>query len=126
MAWENLEGIYSLPAAVDLSANQYQAVVANASGQFALCGLGAIPDGILHNLPKAGEQARAVTLHGVVVKMKAGAAISLGGFISSDATGRAVTSVTTGHARFGKALRAAGAAGDIIEVLYLGWIGNVP
>lgn len=125
MAWENLDGIYSLPAAADLSSSQYQAVVANTSGQFALAGLGAIPDGILHNLPKSGEMARAVTMHGVVLKMKCGGTVAVNDFASCDATGKLVKSVTTGHARFGKVLRA-GVSGDIVEILYLGWIGNVP
>lgn len=49
-------------------------------------------------------------------KVTAGAAIALGAQVTSDASARAVT-VATGNVSLGVALQAAGAAGDIIEVL---------
>lgn len=60
-----------------------------------------------------GEQA-GVNTHGEIL-VEAGAAITIGAEVESDATGRAVTK-TTGVA-FGRARDAAAAAGDIIRVL---------
>ena len=60
-----------------------------------------------------GEQA-GVNTHGEIL-VEAGAAITIGAEVESDATGRAVTK-TTGVA-FGRARDAAAAAGDIIRVV---------
>lgn len=122
MATENLDGIYSYPAAADLSASQYQAVSINTSGQAALVGANsAAVDGILHNAPKQGEMARVITLRGVVVKAKLGSGgATLGALLTTDGTGKLVVA-TTGQNVVAKAHRYAGAAGEIIEVL---WWGN--
>lgn len=117
MAHDNFDGIYSLPAAADLSANQFHLGVINGSGQIALCGAGAIPDGRIDNLPVAGAQCRLVGKMGVVMKLKAGAAVALGAYVMSDSTGRVITATSTNR-RVGKALRAASAAGEIIEVYF--------
>lgn len=125
MSTENLDGIYSYPAAADLSANQYQFASVNTSLEAALTAAGALPDGLLHNLPKAGEMARLVHLRGVVVKAKVGAGgVTAGAVVCVGAAG-IVVSATSGHIRIGKALKA-GAAGDIIEMLYLGYMGANP
>lgn len=50
--------------------------------------------------------------------VEAGAAVAAGASIKSDATGRAITWVTSG-AKVGIALEAAGAAGQMIEVLLI-------
>lgn len=50
--------------------------------------------------------------------VEAGAAISAGATIKSDASGRAITWATSG-AKIGIALEAAGAAGEFIEVLLI-------
>lgn len=49
-------------------------------------------------------------------KVVAGAAVALNAQVTSDASGRAVT-VATGNTSLGIAMEAAGAAGDVIEVL---------
>ena len=56
-----------------------------------------------------------VTVDGVEF-VTAGAAVALGAFVKSDATGRAVTAGTAGDLVSGRAISAAGAAGDIISV----------
>lgn len=50
--------------------------------------------------------------------VEAGAAVSAGATLKSDSSGRAITWVTSG-AKVGLALSAAGAAGDLIEVLLI-------
>lgn len=127
MAHDNHDGIYSLPAAADYSAVLRPRLVAiNTSGQYALCGLGAKPDAVGDNFPVAsGAQLRGVALRGIVKKLEVGTGgVTLGAKVSSDANGKIVLSVTSGHEYIGKALRA-GAAGDVVEVLFLGQ-GSVP
>lgn len=53
---------------------------------------------------------------GTIAKIEAGAAVTRGDQLTTDGSGRAITAVT-GNNTGGKALMAAGAAGDIIEVL---------
>lgn len=50
--------------------------------------------------------------------VEAGAAVALGAQLKSDASGRAITWATSG-AVIGRALQAAGAAGEFIEVLLI-------
>lgn len=127
MAHVTWEPTYSLPAAADLRALQYRAVVINGSGLIAICGLGALPEAVLDNLPNTAEMARFFTLSRYVGKIKVGAAgVALGGLFSSDATGKAIVGAS-GALRFGKAL-VAGAAGDLITALFdfSGRYGAVP
>lgn len=58
-----------------------------------------------------------VDVLGTVI-VEAGAAVSAGASLKSDASGRAITWVTSG-AKVGIALEAAGAAGQFIEVLFI-------
>lgn len=60
-----------------------------------------------------------------IAKVTAGAAVARGALVASDATGRAVTAAT-GDTTAGLALMAAGAAGDVIEVLLNGINSNGP
>lgn len=126
MAHDNFDGIYSLPANADLSTNQFHWGVVNGSGKIALCGAGAVPHGRIDNAPKQDEQCRMIGRVGVVTKIKAGGAVALGALVSSDSTGRAVVSVTSGHARVGVALRAASGAGEMIEIMRLADLAPVP
>lgn len=52
-----------------------------------------------------------------IAKVTAGAAVALNAEVMSDTSGRAITAATTGNRVCGVALQAAGAAGDIIDVL---------
>lgn len=65
---------------------------------------------------EAGTSTNFIGVQGYgIAKVEAGAAVSRGDQVTSDASGRAVTAAT-GNNVAGKALQAAGAAGDIIEV----------
>jgi hypothetical protein len=118
MSSENLDGIYSLPAAADLSGSQYCMSVANSSGQAALAGANAIVDGLIHNLPKAGEMCRLVIKQGVVTKLKYGGTIAVNALLTTDASGRLVTA-TTGQNVCAKAL-VAGVVGDVGQGIFYG------
>lgn len=57
---------------------------------------------------------------GAIVKVEAGAAVSVGAQVASDTSGRAITHVSAaGNYILGEALEAAGSAGDIIRVQLL-------
>lgn len=58
-----------------------------------------------------------VTNNGCRVEVEAGAAVTVGADVASDAQGR-VIAAATGDAILGKALTAASAAGEIAEVLF--------
>ncbi len=64
----------------------------------------------------AGDKVPVDVLGTAVVE--AGAAVAAGATVKSDASGRAITWVTSG-AKVGVALQAAGAAGEMIEVLLI-------
>lgn len=121
MSAENLDGIYSWPAAADLRTSQYQAVIVNTSGAVGLAGANsALVDGILHNLPNTNEDARVIIAKGVIAKARLGTGgATLGAHLTTDATGKLVIA-TTGQNVVAKAAVRAGVAGDIIEVLWLG------
>lgn len=55
--------------------------------------------------------------NGCKVEITAGAAVSAGALVTSDATGRAVTATSTDKIH-GQALTAAGAAGEVITILF--------
>ncbi len=129
MAWE-LPG-FKLPgkrAAADLSALQFRFVVDNATGFIAQSTTaGGVVAGVLQNKP-GNNQAAEVMIFGVS-KVVAGAAITEGTAVMSDATGRAVPVVGSAafpavNYRAGIALSSAAAAGELIPVLLL-HMGNV-
>lgn len=107
----------SIPAGADLSAKQYTFVKISGTGVIAVAAATDAPIGVLLNDPTTGETA-AVAVSGVV-KVKASAAIVAGVAVGTTATGTAVTLVPgTDTTKFllGRAITAAGAAGDIITV----------
>lgn len=57
---------------------------------------------------------------GTIVKVEAGAATTLGAYVASDASGRAIDAVSgAGNFRLGRMMKAAGAAGEIIEIQFM-------
>lgn len=126
MSTENLDGIYSYPAAADLSGSQYCAMTINSSGQAAVAAANsALVDGILHNntADAANKMARLITLSGVVVKAKLGATVAIGALLTTDASGRLVTA-TSGQNVVAKAHRFGGVVNEIVEVLWWGKRGT--
>ncbi len=119
MAYELTDSqvVLSIPAGADLSAKQYTFVKISGTGVIAAAAATDIPVGVLLNDPASGETA-AVAVSGVV-KVKASAAIVAGVLVGTTATGTAVTLVAgtdTTKYILGRAITAAGAAGDIITV----------
>lgn len=106
----------SVEAGQDLSANQYRFMAVAADGQIDPVGSsGAAADGVLQDTPAAAGRPANLAIGGVS-RVVAGAAVTRGGLVQSDNVGRAINKTTTGTA-LGRALAAAGAAGDIIPVL---------
>lgn len=100
-------------AGADLSASTMKLVKDNGSGAAVLCGAGESPLGVLMNDPTSGQPA--TIQHGGTVKVMAGAAVTVGAKVASDASARVVTA-TSGTHPVGTALEAASGAGAIIAV----------
>ena len=119
MAYEYVDSqvVLSIPAGADLSAKQYTFVKISGTGVISVAAATDAPIGVLLNDPASGETA-AVAVSGIV-KIKASAAIVAGVPVGTTATGTAVTLVAgTDTTKYivGRAITAAGAAGDIITV----------
>lgn len=119
MAYElsDSQVVLSIPAGADLSAKQYTFVKLSGSTVISAAAATDLPIGVLLDDPASGETA-AVAVSGVV-KLKASAAIAVGALVGTTSTGTGVTLVAgTDSTKFilGRAITAAGAAGDIITV----------
>jgi hypothetical protein len=99
--------VISMTAAADLTRNRF----IGADGD--VCAAGALSPGICEYAAAAGEQA-CVNARGLII-VEAGAAITAGAEVESDALGRAIT-LDTGKSN-GQALDSAAVAGDLIRVL---------
>jgi hypothetical protein len=104
----------SLLASADLSTHQYKFVDVNSSGQLALASNGGRAIGVLQNKPTSGQVGELT--HDGISKVVAGAAVTAGNEIMSDASGRAILGVSTNQG-LGVALESAGGAGVLIAVL---------
>lgn len=115
MATEKLSpyDVISVEAGADLSAKQYFLTVFSA-GKLALAGAGATVLGVLTDKPTTGQYGT-VAVKGLT-KVVAGAAITQGVRIASDANGKAVAAGANTES-FGIALQEAGADGEVIECL---------
>ncbi len=108
----------SLKAAADLSLKQHLFVELTAAQTVNVCNATTdLAIGVLNNKPDAAGKAAEVDILGTT-KVVAGAAIAAGARVSPTAAGKAQTTVATQFPR-GVALEAAGADGDIIEILLL-------
>lgn len=106
----------SREAGADLSTKQYYVVKTDANGKYILAS--AATDairGVLVNAPKSGETADVANINGSgTFKVLAGGTIAKDAFLTSDASGKAIATTTTGNRVFGRAVAAA-VAGDIVE-----------
>ena len=109
--------VISLEAGADLSAGQYYFVSVASDGQIDLTGDGAQADGVLLNDPAAAGRAATVCILGRT-KVTAGGAITAGGKIACDASGRAVAAATTGDEILGIALTTVTTAGQVVEIIF--------
>jgi hypothetical protein len=116
---DQLGGDITRLAASDLSAvtSQYKVVRATSATQVDITTAATQPPlGILQNRPKLGEAAEVRVNSGSTTKAHAGAAITAGLEVMSDTSGRVIAATTTNEV-VGIALTAAGAAGDLIDLL---------
>ena len=114
MAYEIPGFSFSLPAAADYSAEQYKFVKINTSGQAVLvAALGVDVTGVLVNDPAAAGRPATVVTSGVV-KVYAGATVTVGAKVVADATGRAI--IADGPKAIGTFLTA-GAVGEVVSIL---------
>lgn len=107
--------IPGLTASADCSAKQYHFVEMTAARTITFCG--AITDkaiGVLQNDPISGGAATVAAFG--TTKVVAGAAIAAGALVAPTTAGKAQTAVSTQVPR-GIAIDAAGADGDVIEIL---------
>jgi len=77
----------------DLSAGQFKFVALAADGQVDLCGDGAQAIGVLYNEPDAAGKAATVVMTGKTI-VEAGASVTAGDSVASDADGNCVTAAT--------------------------------
>jgi len=115
MASENPGKQISLLATPDLSAVQYTFVTVDANGGAAVPTLGGNAVGIVQNKPTAGQNAT-VMLDGCSQLLSANV-VAAGALVSSDAAGKAITSIATYFA-LAVALEAA-VAGQVFKVALL-------
>ena len=108
-----------LKAGADLSADQFKALILDGSADAILStAVTDVPVGILQNKPKSGERALIALLDGAVLKMKAGAAITINTQVGLHATDGLIDDViAAGNMSLGIALEAAGGANEIISIL---------
>lgn len=107
----------SVPAAGDLSSNQYRIVNVDSDGKAeASDATTDVMVGVLQNKPGAANRAAEIAIDGVS-KLEAGAAINEGDKITAVAGGRgSATTAATAH-YVGVALTAAAGSGALFEVL---------
>ncbi len=108
--------IPGLVAGADLSGSQYRFVKPGATeGKVAaITAATDRPIGVLLDAPSAdGKLAEVASFE--ITEVTAGAAVAYGAEVQTDAQGRAITAVATGYV-VGRALQAAGAAGDRFSV----------
>ena len=102
-------------AGEDLSSSKYLIVQLDASGNIEIGEGGTdLLVGVLQNKPESGEAA--LYRFAGTTKVVASAAIAIGALVTSASDGEAVTTTTDKDVVVGRALEAAGAAGDIIEI----------
>lgn len=120
------QNIADLPmkAGADLSTKQYHFVTVDANGKVvATSGLGNKSIGILQDKPNAADQAARVrTISGTTSLLKMAATCNEGDTLTSDANGQGV--VVSADLQFASAiaLEAAGAIGDLIEVMLVTYV----
>ena len=109
--------ITGLVAGADLSAKQYMIVkYASTAGEVvAATGTNETYVGILQNDPADGEAAE-IAVGGESFAIAADGDIAVGNALDSDSTGRVNGTATDNRNIVGRALEAAGAAGDVIRI----------
>ena len=113
MAYEHTGTRHSKPAGVDLSLKQYHFAKDDGTGQYVTAGDGDVVSGALINDPEQGQMATIQSNDEVLVV--AGAALSIGDVVASDANGQAKLAGSGDHPA-GQVQIASGGAGEVITV----------
>ncbi len=103
MATDSIWGPISIPASADLRAYQFRFFRINSSGQLALPTLGGTADTVLQDTPTAQGQPGQCCRAGDITKVQFVSGITAGNYVSTDATGQGIVSVS-GDFILGKAL----------------------
>jgi len=107
----------TLPAAGDLSSNQFRGVMIDDAGRIAVQSGTTTPFiGILMNKPAAIDRGAEVAIRGSIVKMEAGAAINERDAISGVAGGRGSATTDNNEYIVGRAVTPAAASADLFEI----------
>jgi len=111
------EGIdITLPAAGDLSAKQYCAMIVDTTGRATTSAALGKVIGILQNKPAAAGRAARIRVVGVS-KLAGGAALNEQDYITSNAQGFGTAGASLNDEIFAQALVQSGGSGDITDVL---------
>lgn len=112
---QSIEGERTFVAGEDLSSKKYYIAQLDASGNVEV-GESAtdLLVGVIQNKPESGKAA--LIRNAGTSKVVASAAIAIGAFVTTTSAGKAVTTTTDKDVVIGRALEAAGADGDIIEI----------
>lgn len=114
--YEKKLSVGSLTAGADLSAKLHHLVkVHTVANQVNTCGAGEEAIGVLLNEPTSGAVAE--VSRGIIVPVIAGAAVSIGARLMSNAAGRAIAATSTNRV-VGIALEAASADGEEIRMVF--------
>ncbi len=107
----------SLLAGADLRAAQYRFVMLDAAGNVVQATTSARIIGVLQNRPNVGEPCTIIFCGESL--LESGGAFSVGAWLRSDGTGRALATTTATDIVGAIALEAAGAAGEYVRVLVI-------
>lgn len=111
------DGVITLDAAGDLSANQYEIMKCSANDTATVVGGETeIAIGVLLNKPDAAGKAARIQYAGIA-EVLAGGNVTVGNRVMPDATGRVVNVDADGKTVVGVALTGTGTAGERIKVL---------
>ena len=115
------QGIQTVTRESGSTISPYRFVVFAADGQYDHAGAQGKVDGVsAEGVTGAGKAFPMILPTGCIVKVEAGAAITINASVASDGSGRVITAVSgAGNYTCGTALQAANNAGEIIEVQFL-------
>lgn len=112
------EKVETVSSTAGAAVSIYRFVQLQSDSKYDQCGANARADGVSAEAAAADGDLFAMALMQGRMKVEAGAAVSVGDEISSDASGRAVTkTASAGNFLLGVAEEAAAGAGEIIQVL---------
>jgi hypothetical protein len=115
MAFEDIQSPRSILAGTSFAALQFTFVKLNGSGQLVSSAIGGNSIGVIQDKPAVGDPG-SVCRPGDITKVQCSGTLVAGGNVSSDASGKAIPSVT-GDYILGQALTAA-VNGQVASVLF--------